>query len=258
MTSDQLTTPGDSANADPVDEGLAALQPITPDDEQTRAARKRTQIQRAAIREFLRNGYSATSMDEVAAAARVSKQTIYKHFGGKEGLFLAIINDTVGEVLLELFDRIDVRIGTSGDLEGDLYALGRRSITMIMRPELLALRRLMIGEASRFPRLGQVWWQGGPGKMTAELAPHLKRLAEQGELVIDDPELAAEQFHWLVLSIPLNRAMLSPTAQQFTQDELHYHADMGVRTFLAAYRPRPGDKTVPGHRETAPTRPTAS
>jgi len=73
----------------------------------------------------------------------------------------------------------------------------------------------------------------------AEFAPHLQRLADQGELLIDDAELAAEQFNWLVLSIPLNRAMLRPGARQFTQDELYHHADAGVRTFLAAYRPGP-------------------
>jgi hypothetical protein len=114
--------------------------------------------------------------------------------------------------------------------------IGGRFLSLIMRPELLALRRLVIGEASRFPQLGDVWWRGGPARVTADLAPHLRRLADQGQLAIDDPDLAAQQFNWLVLSIPLNQAMFRP-AQQFTQAELDHHADMGVRTFLAAYRP---------------------
>jgi TetR/AcrR family transcriptional repressor of mexJK operon len=161
---------------------------------------------------------------------------VYKHFGGKEGLFLAIINDTVGEVLDEFFHRMNLRFNDSADLERELSAIARRFLSLLMRPELLALRRLVIGEASRFPQLGDVWWQGGPARVAADLAPYLRRLADKGELAIDDPDLAAQQFNWLVLSIPVNQAMFRPT-RQFTQAELDHHADMGVRTFLAAYRP---------------------
>ena len=236
-------TPRGGAGAGESDDRFQALQPIEPDDKQARAARKRAQIQRAAIAQFLQHGYAGTSIDDITAAARVSKQTVYKHFGGKEGLFLAIINDTVGEVLDEFFDRMDLRFNDSADLERELCAIARRFLSLLMRPELLALRRLVIGEASRFPQLGDVWWQGGPARVTADLAPHLRRLADQGELAIDDPDLAAQQFNWLVLSIPLNQAMFRP-ARQFTQAELDHHADIGVRTFLAAYRPGHDLRTV--------------
>lgn len=243
MTDQAITPEHQRASAG---DGFQALQLIEPDDQDTRAARKRTQIQRAGIREFLRNGYAATSVDDITAAAGVSKQTVYKYFGGKEGLFLAIINDTVGEVLAELFDRMDLRLGGSDDLEHDMRALAHRFIDLIMRPELLALRRLVIGEAGRFPQLGDLWWKAGPGRTTAELAGDLQRLASRGDLIIDDPQLAAEQFIWLVLSIPLNRAMLCPGRQQFTHDDLHRHADMGVRTFLAAYQPQHSGKATRG------------
>jgi AcrR family transcriptional regulator len=239
VTDHQATTPArtprDDAGAGEADE-FRALQPIEPDDQHTRAARKRAQIQRAAISQFLQHGYAGTSIDDITAAARVSKQTVYKHFGGKEGLFLAIINDTVSEVLDEFFHRMNLRLDDPADLDHDLCVIARRFLSLIMRPELLALRRLVIGEASRFPQLGDVWWQGGPARVTADLAPHLRRLAGQGELAIDDADLAAQQFNWLVLSIPLNQAMFRP-GRQFTQAELDHHADIGVRTFLAAYRP---------------------
>jgi TetR/AcrR family transcriptional repressor of mexJK operon len=240
VTDHQATTPARTppggAGAGEADDGFHALQPIEPDDKQTRAARKRAQIQRAAIGQFLQHGYAGTSIDDITAAARVSKQTVYKHFGGKEGLFLAIINDTVGEVLDEFFHRMNLRFNDTADLERELRAIARRFLSLLMRPELLALRRLVIGEASRFPQLGDVWWQGGPARVAADLSPYLRRLADKGELAIDDPDLAAQQFNWLVLSIPVNQAMFRPT-RQFTQAELDHHADMGVRTFLAAYRP---------------------
>ena len=68
---------GDRQAGPPVP-ALSALQPAQPEDPEERADRKRRQIRRAAVGEFLRKGYASTSMDDVAAAARVSKQTVYK------------------------------------------------------------------------------------------------------------------------------------------------------------------------------------
>ena len=217
-------------------DGFLALQPLEPEDATARAARKRVQIQRAAVGPFLRDGYAGTGIDDIAAAARISKQTLYKHFASKEELFLSIIHDTVGEVLDELFHRIDARLEGTANLEQELLALASRYIGLIMRPELLALRRLVIGEAGRFPQIGDVWWREGPARFTGELAPQLKRLADEGQLTLDDPVLAAAHFNWLVLSIPLNAAMFCPS-REFTQEELQHYAAAGVRAFIAAYGP---------------------
>jgi TetR/AcrR family transcriptional repressor of mexJK operon len=220
-------------------EGFLALQPPEPEDAAARAARKRAQIQRAAVGPFLRNGYAGTGIDDIAAAARISKQTLYKHFAGKEDLFLSIIHDTVGDVLDELFHRIDTRLDGTADLEQELLALASRYIRLIMRPEVLALRRLVIGEAGRFPQIGDVWWREGPARFNGELAPQLERLAGEGQLALDDPVLAAAHFNWLVLSIPVNAAMFCPS-RKFADEELDHYAAAGVRAFLAAYGPAAG------------------
>jgi AcrR family transcriptional regulator len=216
--------------------GLRALRPVEAEDPGERAGRKRLQIRQAAVAAFLRAGYVGTSMDDVAAAARVSKQTVYKHFGSKEELFVAILEATVGDVMDEVFERVGSSLGRRGGLEEELLTTGRRLIVLVMQPELLALRRLMTGEASRFPQLGEVWWRGGPARLAAGLTERLQQAVDAGELVIDDVRLAAEQLQWLILSIPLNRAMLCP-GQAYTSGELHRYSDAGVRTFLAAHRP---------------------
>jgi hypothetical protein len=99
---------------------------------------------------------------------------------------------------------------------------------------LRRLRRLVIGEAERFPELGRTYYERGPGRSAEGLAERFRQLAEKGLLEIDDPEFAAHQFNWLVLSIPLNRAMFS-VEEDFTEKELRRYADEAVRVFLAAY-----------------------
>jgi AcrR family transcriptional regulator len=220
---------------------LRALQPVPAEDAGERANRKRLQIRQAAVAAFLRTGYVGTSMDDVAAAAKVSKQTVYKHFGSKEELFVAIIEATVGDVMDEVFERVGSSQDRHGSLEAELLTTGRRLLVLVMQPELLALRRLMTGEASRFPQLGEVWWRGGPARLAAGLTERLEQAVNEGELAIDDVRLAAEQLQWLILSIPLNRAMLCPD-RAYSSGELHRYSDAGVRTFLAAHRPVLGRK----------------
>jgi AcrR family transcriptional regulator len=60
-----------------------------------RSTKKRRAIVEAARALFLRKGYVATSMDEIAADAGVSKQTVYSHFADKEGLFTQIVTAAV-------------------------------------------------------------------------------------------------------------------------------------------------------------------
>jgi hypothetical protein len=107
-----------------------------------------------------------------------------------------------------------------------------------MDPRLLQLRRLVIGEAARFPQLGRLFYDRGPGRTIDALATMFERLADRGRLDLDDPRLAAAHFNWLVMSIPLNQAMLLGKDQPATRAELNRYADAGVRAFLAAYGKR--------------------
>ena len=76
----------------------SSSQPGTPGlHDEPRSIRKRKAILEAATTLFLRNGYLGTSMDEIAALARVSKQTVYKAFSGKESLFSEIVISAVNE-----------------------------------------------------------------------------------------------------------------------------------------------------------------
>jgi TetR/AcrR family transcriptional repressor of mexJK operon len=209
----------------------------TPDPEPTderRSARKRRAILDAATAVFLRKGYLGTSMDEVASLAGVSKQTVYKHFADKERLFTEIVAGTVDVVSDPVHDEV-LNLVDSGDLEADLRVLARRQLAMVMQPRVLQLRRLVIGESARFPELGRTFYERGPERTIEALATVFERLVGRGQLAIDDPRLAAAHFNWLVMSIPLNQAMLCGTDEPMSPRELDRFADAGVRAFVAAY-----------------------
>lgn len=194
-----------------------------------RSARKRSAILEAGRAVFMRSGYEGTSMDEIAAVAKVSKQTVYKHFTDKETLFVEIITADMASRSEELVGALD-----QDDPDGDLFQLARRHIAIIVKPEVMRMRRMVIGEADRFPDLARAWARTGIGSGLSKLADRFSELASEGILRIDEPSLAAQQFNWLILSIPLNVSMFDPDAT-FTRSELERFADDGVRVFLAAY-----------------------
>jgi TetR/AcrR family transcriptional regulator, mexJK operon transcriptional repressor len=205
--------------------------------DERRSARKRRAILEAATTAFLRSGYLGTSMDEIAARAGVSKQTVYKHFADKERLFAEIVTSTVDAASDPVHEEV-LRLQDSGDVEADLRDLARRQLAIVMRPRLLQLRRLVIGEVGRFPELGRTFYEQGPGRTIAALAQTFERLAERGVLEVEDPLLAAAHFNWLIMSAPMNRAMLLGHDDPPAPDELDRYADAGVRVFLAAYSAR--------------------
>jgi TetR/AcrR family transcriptional regulator, mexJK operon transcriptional repressor len=202
--------------------------------EESRSARKRAAIVEAATTVFLQRGYLGTSMDDIAALAAVSKQTVYKHFSDKERLFSEIVTTTVSEISDPNYNEV-LNLKDSGDIEADLRALARSQLARVMQPRLLQLRRLVIGEVGRFPELGRIFYEQGPGRTITALAAAFERLAERRLLKLDDPLLAAAHFNWLVMSIPLNQAMFSGTDKPFAAADLDHHADTGVHVFLAAY-----------------------
>jgi TetR/AcrR family transcriptional repressor of mexJK operon len=204
-----------------------------PSDGEGRSARKRSAILEAGRTMFMRKGYEGASMDEIAAVAKVSKQTVYKHFVDKESLFTEIITTGMESRSNELLRALSEAEGDL-DAEGDLRRLARRHISSIVKPEVMRMRRMVIGEADRFPDLARAWAETGIGSGLSKLAERFTDLAGRGSLRIDDPLLAAQHFNWLILSIPLNIAMFDPDAT-FTVDELEHFADEGIRVFLAAY-----------------------
>ncbi|NGM14359.1 TetR/AcrR family transcriptional regulator [Verrucosispora sioxanthis] len=189
----------------------------------------------AALIEFLEHGYLAAGMDRIAARAGVSKVTVYAHFTDKHALFEAVFTGAIAEAERAGSAHVEALADTD-DLPGDLRAFAREHIATVTAPHLLQLRRMLIGEAGRFPELARAWHHAAPERGHATLARAITRLAERGLLRVSDPLLAAQYLNYLILSIPLNEAMFAVRVS-FPETELHRWADEAVRIFLAAHTP---------------------
>jgi TetR/AcrR family transcriptional repressor of mexJK operon len=199
-----------------------------------RVARSQAAVLEAATTLFLRNGYSATTMDDIAETAGVSKRTVYNNFTDKEALFREVVMAATG-IAEEFAADTAAELADPDDLPTTLVALARRLAVAATNPRVVRLRRLLIGEAHRFPDLAAEYYRLAPGRVTSTLAAALESLALRGRLQVIDPRRAAEQFAFLVLGAALDRAMFDSRDNTPDTDSLARAADDGVRTFLAAY-----------------------
>lgn len=165
-------------------------------------------------------------MEEVAAAAHVSKQTVYSHFESKEALFADLVLGNASRVD-GFIAGIEETLEGPGELGERLQALARQYLGFVIRPEVLRLRRLVLAEAPRFPELAKTYYERVPERVYAALARALGR-----HLRLDDPVVAAHHFAWLVLGTPLDEAMFTPGA---AVPDTEWVAAEAVRVFLAAY-----------------------
>ncbi len=192
-------------------------------------------IREAAARLFLEKGYRDTSMDDIAAAAKVSKQTIYTHFRDKEQLFEQLVLGNVERV--EGFASAIAEVARADDLEAALRRLARGYARTVITPEVLRLRRLVIGESGRFPEIARRYYDEVPGRVLDELASLFDALAREHRLNLVDPRLAAQHFAWLCLGEQLDRGMFISNEAARPTDEIDRLADSAVEVFLSAYGP---------------------
>jgi AcrR family transcriptional regulator len=152
----------------------------------------------AATGLFLKEGYAATTMEAVAAAAGVSKRTLYKHHADKPTLLRAV----VAAMVSAWRPPFDAEAADPADLVGSLLRLARRMLDVALTPQALALHRLAISEAERFPEIVQALHQAGTSTAIDRIAALLAPVVAPQDAV-----WAAEQFQRLVLGGPQLRAL---------------------------------------------------
>ncbi|MFI1421081.1 TetR/AcrR family transcriptional regulator [Streptomyces sp. NPDC020731] len=201
-----------------------------------RATLKRQAIVRAARELFLRHGFGI-GMDTIAAAAGVSKVTVYNHFGSKEALFTAVIAGALDDSLSGEPSAALAKLVEADDLRPALLDAARRWVHSVRtNDDVTALRNLVAVEARRFPELGRAWQHHGPEGHHPAAAQTLRTLADQGRLVIPDPETAIIQLYALLIFPHLIFGTYGTHIDEDLTDRLTVS---GVDMFLGHYSPRP-------------------
>lgn len=202
--------------------------------EDPRITRSRALIKAAAAEAFLEHGYPGTSVDDIAAAAGVSKRTVYNVFDDKEQLFRAIIGDAIATA-----ERFSAELATTTaeatDAAAALTTLARELAASVLGGRVVPLRRLLIGEARRFPEFAVEYYERAPGRVMAAVATALRTFDERGLLRIDDAELAAEHFAFLAIGASLDRALFEAETDAAGADAAVERAERGAAAFLRAY-----------------------
>src|SRR6266496_4706896 len=154
-----------------------------------RATAKRNAIHAAAQGLFLQHGFAGTSMDAIALAANVSKQTLYRYYQNKETLFVAVLEQLALDHLAEpaLLAARDTPMDSRATLEQALTLWAQQSITHILQPAYVGLVRLLIAELPRFPQLGASFFhavpqQGGAFLRTLLASAHSRSEEHTSEL----------------------------------------------------------------------------
>lgn len=179
---------------------------------------------------FLEQGYERTSMESIARRAGSSKQTIYSHFSTKADLFAAVFRRRA-DAFFGNFERV---LKEETSTESGLRGFASQLIEIVADPQAISLRRMVIGETRRFPELGRIFWELGPGRSLSLLSEFLRKRAAAGELRVEDSTIAAQQFASLVTAGAVWAADLgleAPTAEE----PVTVRVDRAVSAFLKLY-----------------------
>jgi TetR/AcrR family transcriptional repressor of mexJK operon len=157
--------------------------------------RKIANIIAAARAEFFAHGFSASSIEAIAARAEVSKVTIYSWFDNKENLF--------GEVVkAECCHMNDNFVGENLDdksLRDILIMAAENMLNFLMRDEMVRFERILASEVNRDPRIGEYFLDNGPRALLGNLIKLLQVAIKKGEIQSPDPQSSAEMFAALVM-----------------------------------------------------------
>ncbi|MBN51005.1 MAG: TetR family transcriptional regulator [Spongiibacteraceae bacterium] len=195
----------------------------------SKSEQKGRQILEAAGSLFMSEGYGAVSMEQVARAAGVSKQTVYSHYGSKEALFSAAVEQKC----------VDYEISYhSGDDERPVREYLREFIQhfsdLVTSEAGVAIHRVCIAEADKRSKLAELFWEAGPHPIMLRLTAYLEAQVKRGTLDIDHIHFAADQLLFMVKSDVHMRGVLGLPTEESEKD-LPAYLDSCLDVFMKAY-----------------------
>jgi AcrR family transcriptional regulator len=181
---------------------------------------------------FMERGFEGTSIDAVAEAASIGKATLYARYKDKSELFAAIPQRQIDRWLAmnETGEQ-----AMTGRIEDVLLARARRTVAVALTPEAIAINRIVMAEATRFPNLAKLVHEQGWQRSNAAVAAVLDGFAKNGQIEVEDTNVAADLFLSLVIGRQTRLAMLGIETDPAQIDQ---RVQAAVKLFLNGVRPR--------------------
>ena len=198
--------------------------------QEIKRGRKYDQVVAGARNVFLSEGFEGASVDLIAKEAGVSKATLYSYFPDKRLLFLEVAKSECKSQS----EAAAARIEASGDVRDVLKDAAMRMVRFFMSDVGMQVYRIVVGESQRFPEVGREFYNSGPAMVREIMIRFLTRAVEDGQLKIDDVELAADQFPELCKA-GLHLQMVLGLRDSFSDEEIERVVDGAVDMFLCKY-----------------------
>ncbi|GAA2410026.1 TetR/AcrR family transcriptional regulator [Actinomadura vinacea] len=188
-------------------------------------------LREAALEVFSERGFDGATMEQIARAAGISKRTLYAKYPDKRELFAKVLPWAMSTLNWD-----EPRLDDAGaDLPAALLAIARTAVARAVDPQVARLTRIAMGEAHHFPEFAEAAHSMTWSPRLRSVVEVLERHALAGTVVVDDPELAAEQFLAMVSGFP---AMLAAFGLRRDPDDEERHLEHAVALFLDGVRTR--------------------
>ncbi len=196
--------------------------------------RRRDRIARLAWPLFLKKGYDNVSIDEIIEVIGGSKATIYAWFGGKEGLFEAVVKQKCDDVVLS------IKADPNGSIERQLIEIGHSFLETVLSPPILEFHRLMVSIGRTFPETGRLFFKAGPINAYSIVAEWIAEQQKDGRIGDDDPYRLAVLFLDMLIG-ERQLSWLTGMPQATRRDRIDETVDLAVKVFLRGCVPQTRD-----------------
>jgi AcrR family transcriptional regulator len=204
----------------------------SPTRREARREGRREAILDVARQSFLVKGYAATTMSGIAAGLGGSKGTLWSYFSSKEVLFEAVLDratEDFREGLTLILQRTD-------DVRSALHRFCRQFLGKLIEADAVALFRLVVAEAGRFPELGEIFYERAPGRTRQQLAQYMAEAMKRGLMRTGDAYSAALDLTGLCMS-GCHLKMLVAASTHPSKADLDADAERAIACFWRAWGP---------------------
>jgi AcrR family transcriptional regulator len=204
-----------------------------PSAERRSSETRRAQVITAARDLFLSKGFEQTSIKDITDVVGGSRRDIYGMFTDKEGLFDAVLQSLIAQIVSPAEMTFPARPGA--DIGQDLRAFGTGLLANMLDPATITIFRQFVSIGAARPEIGRQAYLSGPGVLYVRLADYLSACAHEGRLRIDDADRTARIFIEMLKGDYQLRALMT-NETSFDRADLEAHVKEVVALFLNGAR----------------------